>query len=158
VTGDLSALEAKAGKQIHLTGYSFQDNQGGNNATISCPQIHKTAGGAGTYQDPITVASGGKDGSSSGDGVKCGDRFYLPSVQRYVIVEDTGNTPSNDGSIHLDMWVADDPGGKCMNSMTGTVPAIPKPPPGLPVMSGPIGKGGSCLLPGGGSGSSGDKS
>ncbi|HEY1973826.1 MAG TPA: hypothetical protein VGH89_38155 [Pseudonocardia sp.] len=149
-TADLSALEAKSGTQIHLTGYSFQDNQGGNNAKISCPKIHQEAGGTGTYTDPITVASGGKDGSSAGDGVKCGDRFYLPSVQRYVIVEDTGNTPSKDGSIHLDMWVADDPGSKCMNAMSGKVPAIANPPQGLPVLAGPIGDHGSCRLPGGG--------
>lgn len=76
-----------------MTGYSYQDNQGGNNAKISCPQVHQQAGGTGTYQDPITVASGGKSGGASADGVKRGDRFYIPAVQRYVIVEDTGNTP-----------------------------------------------------------------
>jgi hypothetical protein len=147
-TGDLSGLEAKSGEHIELTGYSFQDNQGGNNAKISCPQIHQEAGGTGTYEDPITVASGGKSGSSSGDGIKCGDRFYLPSVKRYVIVEDTGNTP-NKSMPHLDMWVADDPGSKCMNQMSGTVTAIPRPPPGLPVLAGPISDHGRCLLPGG---------
>ena len=155
--GDLSALEARAGKQIELTGYSFQDNQGGNNAKISCPQIHQQAGGTGTYADPVTVASGGSNGSSSADGIKCGDRFYIASVARYAIVEDTGNTPNKD-MPHLDMYVGDDPGSTCMSKITGTVTAIPNPPPGLPVMAGPIGKGGSCLIPGGGSGSSAGKS
>jgi hypothetical protein len=145
---DLSALEAKSGEQIELTGYSFQDNQGGNNAKISCPQIHQQAGGTGTYEDPITVASGGKSGSASADGIKCGDRFYLPSVQRYVIVEDTGNTP-NKSQPHLDMYVGDDPDKKCMNSISGTVTAIRHPPARLPVLAGPIGDHRSCRLPGG---------
>jgi hypothetical protein len=154
---DLSALESKSGEHIELTGYSFQDNQGGDNAKISCPQIHQQAGGTGTYEDPITVASGGKSGSASADGITCGDHFYLPSVQRYVIVEDTGNTP-NKSMPHLDMYVGDDPGKKCMNSISGTVTAIPRPPPGLPVLAGPIGNAGSCLLPGSSSGSSSDSS
>jgi hypothetical protein len=142
----LSALEATSGEHIELSGYSFQDNQGGNNSTISCPQIHQQAGGTGTYQDPITVASGGHSGGTSADGIKCGDRFYLPSVQRYVIVEDTGNTP-NKSMPHLDMYVADDPHKTCMDKISGTVTAIPNPPPGLPVLAGPIGDHGSCLLP-----------
>jgi hypothetical protein len=139
-------LQATTGEHLELTGYSFQDNQGGNNATISCPQIHQHAGGTGTYQDPITVASGGKSGGASADGIHCGDRFYLPSIQRYVIVEDTGNTP-NKSEPHLDVYVADDPDKKCMNAISGTVTAIPHPPPGLPVLAGPIGDHGNCLLP-----------
>jgi hypothetical protein len=149
-SGGLSALKSKSGEHIELTGYSFQDNQGGNNAEISCPIIHKQAGGTGTYEDPITVASGGKSGSASADGITCGDRFYLPSVRRYVIVEDTGNTP-NKSEPHLDMYVADDPTKECMNKISGTVTAIPNPPQGLPVIAGPIGDHGSCLLPGTGS-------
>jgi hypothetical protein len=147
---DVSALESRSGKKIELTGYSFQDNQGGNNATISCPIIHKKAGGTGTYQDPITVASGGKSGGASADGIKCGDRFYLPAVQRYVIVEDTGNTP-NKSMPHLDMYVGDDPNKSCMNKISGTVTAIAHPPSGLPVLAGPIGSNGSCKLPDSGS-------
>lgn len=148
-TSDLSTLEARSGEKIELTGYSFQDNQGGDNAKISCPIIHQEAGGTGTFQDPITVASGGSNGGASADGVKCGDRFYLPSVKRYVIVEDTGNTP-NSSMPHLDMYVANDPNKSCMDSISGTVTAIPHPPQGLPVLAGPIGGKGGCLLPGSG--------
>jgi hypothetical protein len=146
----LSALVANSGEKIELTGYSFQDNQGGNNAKISCPELHSKAGGIGTFADPITVASGGSNGhNNSADGIKCGDRFYLPSVERYVIVEDTGNT-ANDRMPHLDMYMGDDPSNKCMNKISKKgVVAIPHPPPGLPVLAGPVGDGeGKCRLPG----------
>jgi hypothetical protein len=147
-TADLSALEARSGKQIELTGYSFEDNNPPGSPKISCPQIHQEAGGTGTFADPITVANDGAGGSGGTSGFECGKRFYLPSVQRYVIVEDTGNTP---GDIpHLDMYVDHDPSKTCMDKITAKVIAIPNPPQGLPVLAGPIGRGGSCLLPGGG--------
>jgi hypothetical protein len=146
--GNLSALMGNA-KTISLTGYSFQDNTPPSSSTVSCPQIKShngKAGGTGTYDDPLTVASDGSHGGVGPSGVKCGDKFYVVNLQRYVIVEDTGNTPSKNG-IHLDTWVADDPGKKCMNAITGDSKAIPNPPPGLPVDAGPIGTGSGCNLP-----------
>ena len=154
---ELSALEATA-TTIKLTGYSFQDNNPPGSATVSCPQIrshHGKAGGTGTYDDPLTVASDGKNGGAGQFGVKCGSRFYVVNLQRYVVVEDTGNTADKQG-IHLDTWVADDPTKTCMDKITGPSKAIPNPPPGLPVIAGPIGSNSRCLLPdGSGSGSGG---
>ena len=144
---------------IWLTGYSFQDNTPPSSAIVSAPILHKNAGGTGTYTDPITVAVPGH--ASDGDMAwKGGTRFYLPTVQRYVIVEDSGASPAPSGQDgHLDMWVDGQGGSKsasdnCMDKITGTgIPAIMNPPPGKPVIVGPITSDGTCHIPTGTSGS-----
>jgi hypothetical protein len=146
--------------KIWLTGYSYQDNTPPGSAIVSAPLLHQKAGGTGTYTDPITVAAPGHN-DGSGMGFAPGTRFYLPSVQRYVIVEDSGASPAPSGTDgHLDMWVDGEGGSKsasddCMNRITSTTAeAIQNPPPGEPVMTGPITKDGQCNLPGGGSSAS----
>lgn len=141
--------------KIELTGYSYQDNTPPGSAEVSNPILHKKAGGTGTYADPITVAVPGK-----GSGLfKAGSRFYLPTVKRYVIAEDTGASAASSGDGHLDMWIGGEGGTKsatdsCMNKITGDVPAEYNPPPGRPVLAGPIYANGRCNIPGGGGGSS----
>jgi hypothetical protein len=137
--------------RIWLTGYSWQDNTPPGSSTVSHPILHKDAGGTGTYADPITVAVPGQ-----GDGIwKAGSRFYLPTVKRYVIVEDTGASPPPSGQDgHLDMWIGGQGGSRsatdaCMDKITGTnVPAQLNPPPGLPVIQGPVYGNGGCDVPG----------
>lgn len=138
--------------KIWLTGYSFQDNTPPGSATVSHPIVHQKAGGTGTYTDPITVAS---PGSSDNMAFKPGAKFYLPSVKRYVIVEDSGASPAPSGTDgHLDMWVDGQGGSKsssdaCMNRITSnSATAIADPPPNEPVMAGPITSNGTCHIPG----------
>jgi hypothetical protein len=141
---------AAPGKQltIQLTGYSYADNTPPGSARVCCSVLHRTAGGQGTFADPITVAVPG----SGGRGMQFaqGTRFYLPTVQRYVIVEDSG--ASTYGLPHLDMWV-DGRGGSigavenCMDAITGRVPAELNPPPGRRVLAGPISSGYGCHIP-----------
>jgi LysM repeat protein len=147
---DVTPTGASKQMKIWLTGYSYQDNTPAGSATVSHPILHKVAGGTGTYADPITVAVPGK-----GSGIwKAGARFYLPSVKRYVIVEDTGASPAPSGDAgHLDMWV-DGQGGsksasdKCMDQITTqSATAIYNPPSNLPVMPGSITKNGKCNVP-----------
>jgi hypothetical protein len=146
---------------IWLTGYSWQDNTPPGSSKVSHPILHKQAGGTGTYQDPITVAVPGK-----GSGIwKAGARFYLPTVQRYVIVEDTGASPPHSGEDgHLDMWIGGQGGSKsatdqCMDKITGdNVTAELNPPPNLPVIKGPIYGDGGCNIPGGSHGGGGSGS
>jgi hypothetical protein len=150
-----SALPTGPAKQEHiwLTGYSWQDNTPPGSSIVSHPILHKEASGTGTYEDPITVAVPGQ-----GNGIwKAGGRFYLPTVQRYVIVEDTGASPPHSGEDgHLDMWIGGQGGSKsatdsCMNKITGdNVPAQYNPPPNLPVLRGPIYGNGGCNIPSGG--------
>jgi len=136
--------------RVYLTGYSFQDNTPAGSAEVSHPILHKDAGGTGTFADPITVASPGSGGSMDW---RPGTRFYLPSVKRYVIVEDSGASGAPGGvDTHLDMWIDGERGSKsatdaCMDRITGEVSAQLNPPPGLPVVSGPV-FGQSCNIPG----------
>ncbi|HEX4251030.1 MAG TPA: hypothetical protein VH008_24400 [Pseudonocardia sp.] len=158
---------------IWLTGYSWQDNTPPGSSTVGEPVLHKEAGGQGTFADPITVAVPGHQGDMAW---QPGTKFYLPSVQRYVIVEDSGAAKQPSGTdTHLDMWIDGQDGTKqatddCENLFTGRVPAQVNPPDSLPVMAGPIFANQKCNVPpqaadqgtyqdsdsGGGSDSSGD--
>ena len=136
--------------RIWLTGYSWQDNTPPGSSTVSQPILHREAGGTGTYTDPITVAVPGKGGGIW----SAGSRFYLPTVKRYVIVEDTGASAAPSGQDgHLDMWIGGQGGSRsatdaCMDKITGTnVPAVLNPPPGLPVIQGPVFGDQGCNVP-----------
>jgi hypothetical protein len=138
-------------KKIWLTGYSWQDNTPPGSSTVSLPVLHHEAGGTGSYADPITAAVPGK-----GNGIwNKGARFYLPTIKRYVIVEDTGaSKPPSGQDGHLDVWIGGQGGTKgatdaCMQKFTGTgVRAFYNPPPNLPVIYGPIYADQRCNIPG----------
>src|SRR4051794_3977119 len=67
-------------QQTFLTFYGWYDNTppGGE---ISYPQIHDTAGGKGTYADPITFATSTAE-------LKAGTKVWVPRVKKYFIMED----------------------------------------------------------------------
>ena len=135
---------------IWLTGYSWQDNTPPGSSVVGEPVLHQTAGGSGTSTDPITVAVPGHQGQMAW---APGTRFYLPTVQRYVIVEDSGAAAAPPGDdTHLDMWIGGQDGttnttNDCEDTLTGTVAAIVNPPTNEPVMPGPIFTGGKCNIP-----------
>lgn len=105
----------------YTTAYTWFDNTPAGSATISHPVLHKSAGGTGTFEDPITIAVG--HSLASGHDVldfPAGTRIYLPDVRRYFIVEDTcgdGNEPEGgpchqganangtNSTIWIDMWI-----------------------------------------------------
>lgn len=105
----------------YTTAYTWYDNTPAGSATISHPVLHTTAGGKGTYEEPITIAVG--HSLATGQDVldfPAGTRIYLPDVRRYFIVEDTcgdGNDPQNgpchqgvnangtNSTIWIDMWI-----------------------------------------------------
>lgn len=83
-----------------VTYYGWPDNSPPGPA-ISYPQIHKTAGGAGTYADPVTFASSSAE-------FKPGTRLYLPNLKKYVIMEDNCVDCGKDwkkGISHIDIWI-----------------------------------------------------
>lgn len=139
---------------VYLTGYSFWDNTPRGSAQIARPVIHRTAGGTGTYDDPITLAVGHiKRGSRSTMDYPAGTRFYVQNLQKYAIVEDLcgdGNNPQNGpchsgyrGHAWLDIYVGGRSVGEsrsnsCMNSITGIQNVILYPQPGYPVRPGEI--------------------
>lgn len=146
----------------YTTGYGYPDNTPKNSAAIALPVLHTTAGGTGTFADPITIAvghviSGGKDTPD----FPAGTKFYIPNVRAYFIVEDLcgdGNTPQN-GPCHnltakndsapagaklwLDMWV----GGvgqtskgtiACEEQLTDLHTVIENPAPNYAVVAGQL--------------------
>lgn len=133
---------------VWMTGYSFQDNRGGNNARICCGVVHREAGGAGTFDDPITVAVPGRDGR--GMQTPAGIRFYAPDLRRYLIVEDSGASASS--GVHLDVYVGGEglprsASERCMNQITsGSVRVVKNPRPGYPVTVGPLTGPGGCRI------------
>jgi hypothetical protein len=147
---------------IFLTGYSYWDNTPPGSAAIARPVVHGSAGGSGTFNDPITIAVGYSlaTGSARLD-FPAGTRFYLPKLQRYAIVEDIcgdGPTPEHTGCHRgrggmpwLDIYVGGHSAGpgaanKCMNRITGTHQIIINPQRGYPVVTGALTESG-CGVP-----------
>ena len=83
-----SAAAPHASQQTFLTFYGWWDNTppGGD---ISHPVKHKTAGGVGTFDDPITFATSTKE-------VKPDGKIYMPRVDKYFIMEDDCDECSSD--------------------------------------------------------------
>jgi hypothetical protein len=112
----------------YTTAYTWYDNTPAGSTAISHPVLHKTAGGTGTFEDPITIAVG--HSLATGQDVldfPAGTKIYLPDVRRYFIVEDTcgdGNDPQGgpchqgvnahgtNSTIWIDMWI----GGQSVNA------------------------------------------
>lgn len=148
-----AAALAATTEQTFLTFYGWWDNTppGGD---ISYPQIHQTAGGTGTYSDPITFAT---DSSEQPPGTI----VYVPRVGKYFIMEDsceecsadwTGHGPNGGPNLrHLDLWLGGEGGNafdaiECEDALTdynsdGTPsmePVIINPPSNETVSSSPI--------------------
>ncbi|MGW4525752.1 discoidin domain-containing protein [Amycolatopsis sp. NPDC004378] len=106
----LGTASAATTQPTFLTFYGWWDNTppGGD---ISYPQIHDTAGGKGTFADPITFAT-------SSNELKPGTKVWVPRVKKYFIMEDGCDECSQDwngkgpnggpGLRHIDLWL----GGK----------------------------------------------
>jgi hypothetical protein len=71
---------ASTTQKAYLTFYGYWDNTPPGSA-IAYPQIHKTAGGTGTYADPITFATDKSE-------LAPGTIIYVPRVEKYFIMED----------------------------------------------------------------------
>ncbi|NUR85019.1 MAG: carbohydrate-binding protein [Nonomuraea sp.] len=107
LAGNAGISLAAGTQQTFLTFYGWYDNTppGGD---IAYPQIHGTAGGKGTYADPITFAT-------SSDELAPGTRVYVPRVKKYFIMEDSCQECEDDWSTqgpnggpglwHLDLWL-----------------------------------------------------
>ena len=112
------AAQAATTQPTFLTFYGWYDNTppGGD---ISYPQIHDTAGGKGTYADPITFATSTAE-------LKAGTKVWVPRVKKYFIMEDgcdecsadwSGHGPNGGpGLRHIDLWLGGK-GGNAMNAI-----------------------------------------
>jgi len=117
--------QPQATQQAFFTFYGWWDNTppGGD---IAYPKLHKTAGGTGTWADPITFATSTKE-------VKPGGRIYVPRVGKYFIMEDgcdecsadwNGHGPNGGPNLwHFDLWLGGKGGDpikaiQCENALT----------------------------------------
>ena len=106
---------ASTTQQAYLTFYGYWDNTPPGSA-IAYPQIHQTAGGTGTYADPITFATDKSE-------LAPGTIIYVPRVEKYFIMEDdcgecdadwSGQGPDGGPNLwHFDLWL----GGQGGNAM-----------------------------------------
>jgi hypothetical protein len=83
-----------------ITGYGWPDNSPPG-AQISSPILHQTAGGDGSYCNPITFATE----TANNTKFPPGTMIYVPPVHRYFIREDTCAGCSG---IWFDLWVGGD--------------------------------------------------
>jgi 3D (Asp-Asp-Asp) domain-containing protein len=132
------------GTVAFVTGFAFGDNDPLGSSTISDPVIHNTAGGTGTFDDPITIAVS--------EGVLApGTKIYIPKLRRYFIVEDTCATCGNG---QVDVWVSsadpenesNDAAVNCAAAITGNTPIEINPPAGREVTAGPLLQGEDCVF------------
>lgn len=158
------ALDSSAGPEVvqshvYVTGYTYFDNTPAGR-TISAPVLHSTAEGAGTYEDPVTLAVGHVlNGDQDILDYPQGTRFYIPSLERYFIVEDTcgdGTKPQN-GPCHrlnapgdsapkgatawIDVWLDGQAQGEqavnaCAAALTGLHTVVIRPAAGYRVAGG----------------------
>ncbi|QWF78110.1 RICIN domain-containing protein [Amycolatopsis sp. CA-230715] len=112
------AANAATTQPTFLTFYGWWDNTppGGE---IEYPKLHDTAGGEGTYDDPITFATSTKE-------LKAGTKVWVPRVKKYFIMEDScqecgedwsGEGPNGGpGLRHIDLWLGGE-GGSAMDAI-----------------------------------------
>jgi hypothetical protein len=105
------------------------------------PTIHHRAAGNGTWENPTTLAVADPD---EGGQFTPGTRFYIPTVHRYFIAEDTCDECLDDlndsGLTHVDMWAGKNATSKAMDSYpaNGRHTIIINPGPGRTVDKGPL--------------------
>jgi hypothetical protein len=140
--------------EIHvaITASSWWDNDPPGQADNDHPVLHPTEDGQGTYADPITASlPKGADAT-----YRPGSRFYLASLQRYVIAEDYGQPAPDSPSVAtlLNIWTdgRDSTPAEamaCDDAVTegGLAAAVVNPPPNLPVIAGPIDTHHACHIP-----------
>jgi hypothetical protein len=92
---------------VYATFYGWADNSPPGAAIAypksgGYPTIHETAGGAGTYADPITFATDKSE-------FAVGTILYVPFIEKYAIMEDDCAECDSDWTTghkwHIDLWM-----------------------------------------------------
>jgi len=83
---------------VTLYGWPDNDPPGG---AIAYPRMHSTAGGTGTYANPVTMSSDSRE-------LRPGTRIYVPYLHKYFVMEDDCAQCDSDwahGWWHVDLWI-----------------------------------------------------
>jgi hypothetical protein len=92
---------------VYATFYGWADNSPPGAAIAypksgGYPTLHETAGGAGTYADPITFATDKAE-------LAIGTLLYVPFIEKYAIMEDDCAECDSDWTTshrwHIDLWM-----------------------------------------------------
>lgn len=132
-----SAIRKKKGKSNDNNSSSNNGRRHQGRRMRWSKRASNSAGGVGTYADPITMAT------AKGIFPKC-TIVYVPRLQKYFIYEDQCASCESDaakGIVHLDFWTGSSSGAggsgllKCENALTpsGDESVIVDPPNNLPV-------------------------
>jgi 3D (Asp-Asp-Asp) domain-containing protein len=106
-TANDAAIEAGTMMSVYVTFYGWADNSPPGGAIAypmngGFPTLHDTAGGTGTYADPITFAT-------DKDEFPVGTRLYVPFIEKYVMMEDDCVECDSDWTTshkwHIDLWM-----------------------------------------------------
>jgi 3D (Asp-Asp-Asp) domain-containing protein len=142
-----TASEAGTLQTMEATFYGWDDNcpPGGAIAypmSAGFPTIHDTAGGIGTYANPITFAT-------DKDEIPIGTIVYAPFIEKYLVMEDDCGQCDTDWSTsmtwHIDIWMnsngTESPTAldSCEDQWTQSATTIEiDPPPGRTVTTAPL--------------------
>jgi hypothetical protein len=89
---------------VQMTLYGWPDNSPPGNA-IAYPGIHRSAGGTGTYDDPVTFATSKNEEMP-------GTIIYIPAFLKYAVMEDDCVSCDSDWQngmkYHFDFWLNSD--------------------------------------------------
>ncbi|HEX3261114.1 MAG TPA: hypothetical protein VHS35_21540 [Pseudonocardia sp.] len=134
-------------QQVEVTFYAAADNDPAGSAEIAYPNSrHTSAGGTGTYADPLSLATDPRE-------IRPGVIVYYPTIQKYFVMEDDCAECIDDWSAdrkpHVDLWMsttADPAVQNCEAALTpdGLDTIIVNPPADLPVDPKPLYAGGRC--------------
>lgn len=132
---------------VYVTFYGWADNSPPGGAIAypkdgGFPTFHSTAGGVGTYADPITFATDQAE-------FPVGTVLYVPFIEKYVVMEDDCVECDTDWTSmhkwHIDLWMnsngSESPSSlaNCEGNWTRTsTPVEISPPPGRTVTTTPL--------------------
>jgi LysM repeat protein len=120
--------------RVWLTGHTWRPGNSNNRPA-----------GTGSYANPITASVAAPPNRDW----RPGTRFYLPSIQRYAIAQDTHASPGRTpGEGHLDLWINDDTPHApatdgCLDKIDKDNVAVETNPPA----DRPVNHNGHCVLP-----------
>jgi hypothetical protein len=136
--GPAAAARTHDTQSFFVTLYGWPDNSppGGD---IAFPRIHDSAGGTGTFSDPVTFATDQNE-------LAPGTIVYYGFLHRYFIMEDECVACEQDwsrGIHHIDLWVGGEGGDSnavidCEDALTQQGDVTLNPPSNEPVDTTPL--------------------
>jgi hypothetical protein len=137
-------------RKVEVTFYAAADNDPPGSSDIAYPNSrHAIAGGTGTVDDPLSLATDSRE-------IRPGVLVYYPPVRKYYVMEDDCAPCIDEWNAnrnqHVDLWMSNstDPAVQdCEAAFTPDDPdtIIINPPTNLPVDTTPLFAGGKCVIP-----------